>query len=240
MNKISCNIIKDLLPLYVDEVVSEDSRVLVEEHFASCPYCREEAEKMKKVLLVPVDEVMEEAEVSALKRFQKMLRTRRFWTMAVTATVVVALMFGIHCLLHIPQIFIPYEEGLVQVQKLEDGTLRLQYCGETYRGFVGGGNILIKNEDGSESFATLIYYYHSPWTKYIEPLYTFDEQAVLHENRGKFDLTPIDGIPYTKVYYASESFSGPFRAKKHRMLLNPEYPEKNLETAILIYDENLE
>mgnify|MGYP000211212696 CR=1 FL=1 len=33
--KISCNIIEDLLPLYVDDMVSEDSRQLVEEQFES-------------------------------------------------------------------------------------------------------------------------------------------------------------------------------------------------------------
>lgn len=32
--KISCNIIEDLLPLYVDDMVSEDSRQLVEEHLS--------------------------------------------------------------------------------------------------------------------------------------------------------------------------------------------------------------
>lgn len=32
MNKISCNVIQDLLPLYMDQVVSEYSRILVEEH----------------------------------------------------------------------------------------------------------------------------------------------------------------------------------------------------------------
>lgn len=35
--KISCNIIVDLLPLYVDDMVSEDSRQLVEEHLKACP-----------------------------------------------------------------------------------------------------------------------------------------------------------------------------------------------------------
>ena len=30
--KITCNIIEDLLPLYIDDMVSEDSRQLVEEH----------------------------------------------------------------------------------------------------------------------------------------------------------------------------------------------------------------
>ena len=30
--KITCNIIEDLLPLYIDDMVSEDSRQIVEEH----------------------------------------------------------------------------------------------------------------------------------------------------------------------------------------------------------------
>ena len=38
--KITCNIIEDLLPLYVDDMVSEDSRQLVEEHLKTCPACR--------------------------------------------------------------------------------------------------------------------------------------------------------------------------------------------------------
>ena len=32
--KISCNIIRDILPLYVDNVVSDDTRDMTEEHLA--------------------------------------------------------------------------------------------------------------------------------------------------------------------------------------------------------------
>ena len=32
MSKISCNVIQDIMPLYVDEIVSEDTKKLVEEH----------------------------------------------------------------------------------------------------------------------------------------------------------------------------------------------------------------
>ena len=39
MNKISCNIIGDLLPLYVDGAVSEETKKLVEEHLAECEDC---------------------------------------------------------------------------------------------------------------------------------------------------------------------------------------------------------
>ena len=49
--KISCNVIEDLLPLYVDEAASEDSRQLVEEHLKGCPSCRKMLEEMKLVIL---------------------------------------------------------------------------------------------------------------------------------------------------------------------------------------------
>ena len=41
MNKISCDVIKDLLPLYKDEVCSEKSKALIEEHLPECKNCSE-------------------------------------------------------------------------------------------------------------------------------------------------------------------------------------------------------
>lgn len=41
MNKISCEVIKDLLPLYKDDVCSEKSKDLIEEHLPECEDCRE-------------------------------------------------------------------------------------------------------------------------------------------------------------------------------------------------------
>ena len=37
---MKCEIIRDLIPLYLDKVCSEDSRKLVEEHLAECSECR--------------------------------------------------------------------------------------------------------------------------------------------------------------------------------------------------------
>lgn len=42
-----CNIIRDILPLYIDEIVSEDTISSVEEHLEKCTSCRIELEKMK-------------------------------------------------------------------------------------------------------------------------------------------------------------------------------------------------
>jgi len=45
--KLSCEVIQDLLPLYVDEVCSEESTGLVEEHMAECENCRQTYDAMK-------------------------------------------------------------------------------------------------------------------------------------------------------------------------------------------------
>ena len=54
-NKINCNVIGDLLPLNVDEVLSDDSKEIVEEHLSECESCRESAEKMKNTLVISTD-----------------------------------------------------------------------------------------------------------------------------------------------------------------------------------------
>ena len=46
--KTDCNIIRDLLPLYVDDVCSQESRNLVDEHLRECPDCLEELANIRK------------------------------------------------------------------------------------------------------------------------------------------------------------------------------------------------
>lgn len=46
--KITCNVIEDLLPLYVDQLLSEDSRSLVEEHIRECEACQKHLEILRK------------------------------------------------------------------------------------------------------------------------------------------------------------------------------------------------
>lgn len=50
--KLSCEIIKDLLPLYCDSICSEETKAAVEEHLTDCVSCSEELKKMKSNLPV--------------------------------------------------------------------------------------------------------------------------------------------------------------------------------------------
>ena len=47
MNNINCDIIKDLLPLYYDDICSEDSKTFIDEHLATCINCKVSLKKIK-------------------------------------------------------------------------------------------------------------------------------------------------------------------------------------------------
>lgn len=47
---MKCEIIRDLIPLYLDKVCSEDSRKLVEEHLAECSECRKYMKELETEL----------------------------------------------------------------------------------------------------------------------------------------------------------------------------------------------
>lgn len=63
-----CNIVKDLLPLYAEDLVSPDSGEFIEKHLASCAECRDTWRRYRKEL--PAIEVAEDA----AERYQKGLR----------------------------------------------------------------------------------------------------------------------------------------------------------------------
>ncbi len=65
---ISCNVILDILPLFIDGAVSEDTKRLVEDHLDGCESCRREAEQMKGSLVMPVDSEAVFREADVLKR----------------------------------------------------------------------------------------------------------------------------------------------------------------------------
>ena len=50
--KIKCSVIQDLLPSYVDNICSEDTKELVREHVAECMQCKEKLEQMKNTEIV--------------------------------------------------------------------------------------------------------------------------------------------------------------------------------------------
>ncbi len=65
---MKCSVIQDLLPSYVDNICSEDSKELVREHVAGCSSCKAKLEQMKNTELVA--ENVAEKQIDYLKKIR--------------------------------------------------------------------------------------------------------------------------------------------------------------------------
>lgn len=86
----NCDIVKDLLPLYADDVCSEESRKLVAEHIAICGECKAELEKMGKNITISA-----ENDIKVMKRIKKRIRIEKIVAVAFSAIMVVGLALGV-------------------------------------------------------------------------------------------------------------------------------------------------
>ena len=57
MKNVSCDVIQDLLPLYYDDVCSDASKKLVEDHLIVCASCNNELAKIADELAIPTIEI---------------------------------------------------------------------------------------------------------------------------------------------------------------------------------------
>lgn len=88
---MKCEIIRDLLPSYVDELTSEESNRVIEEHLETCAACRDALNAMKEEVRT-ANSV--EDNKKAIKPFQKLRRS--VWKAAgITAVVCVLLLGGL-------------------------------------------------------------------------------------------------------------------------------------------------
>lgn len=74
MNKLNCNVIRDLIPAYVDDICSADTKGIVEEHLQECPGCRNLVEMIRETELV--SEEMETKEIHYMKKVKKHLTVK--------------------------------------------------------------------------------------------------------------------------------------------------------------------
>lgn len=114
--KLSCNIIRDLLPLYVEGLASEDTRKAVEEHIAACSACRKNLEKMSK------PEKKAAVEDIPVKKVKAALQRQRLKAIALTAVIILILAVSAIAYLTTPE-YLPYSENMFSFSEKEDGTI---------------------------------------------------------------------------------------------------------------------
>ena len=131
MEKISCSVVKDLLPLYADGVLTEDSSKLVKNHLNSCPACKVQYEKMKDISS-PVKMKTASKEKAVIKRIRNKINLKRWLGICVTALLVIAIALGAFYGVVHKQSYLTYADTGLYVENNELRTNKPYYC---YYGF---------------------------------------------------------------------------------------------------------
>ena len=109
---LPCGLIKDLLPLYAEQMTGEETNVLVKAHLESCADCREALNRLDQPEPAPAESVQ------AMQKLKKNLRTRR-WRAAALAALVVFLPLFTFFARSVVKEYLPYSQGLVTVEGVE-------------------------------------------------------------------------------------------------------------------------
>lgn len=64
--KITCNIIRDLLPLYAENIANEDTIDLIDEHIKECESCERKLKELKSPMKIPT--IIEEAGIRKMQK----------------------------------------------------------------------------------------------------------------------------------------------------------------------------
>ncbi len=94
---VSCNVIKDLLPLYHDNICSPESREMVEGHISYCNDCAEELAAMdKEISITDKEENLSEAE--AIKTLSKRWKKGKNKSLLKGAFIMLLVLLGLYLL----------------------------------------------------------------------------------------------------------------------------------------------
>jgi len=91
MNK-QCEIVQDLLPLYVDGACSESSAAMVKEHLESCPECKALYEKLCSNT---GEETLKAEMIGVVAKHEKKVKKKRLLTIVASVLLTIVLIFTV-------------------------------------------------------------------------------------------------------------------------------------------------
>lgn len=110
--KLPCAVTRDLLPLYVENMVEQETKVLVKEHLDECDACREKLSEMSVSSENPIDTAR------PLQNLKKQIQIKRLYAAALAALFVFIGVFTYFFRETAIQT-IPWQDGLVEVVGIE-------------------------------------------------------------------------------------------------------------------------
>lgn len=194
MDNVSCEIIKDLLPLYLDGVLSEESNKLVDEHLQLCIECKEYYNQLKESDIT-IKQTKSADDKAAIKRIRRKINTKQLLLGCITALVIASLCLGISYKINVIGFYVPYENSGVFV---EDNILKSTKFYRT--------NTLFRSPDGTIGFMYLTATKHD-LSQSIDPFNLIGIEGIEPGVQKDHDGTIIEEFgPMTALYYIPQRY----------------------------------
>ena len=212
MGKINCNVIQDILPLYIDDTVSDDTKELVEEHLQNCEICQRVYHETKADLENDMKLSAQTKESSNgandLKNFSKFLKKRKIKTLLVSIAATVICFVAVFTFMNKHVTYISCKDaGITIVEDNEDEV--------TYKTNIRGNYHWNTSLDRETGVGT-IHFEQSLWEKYVDSIfYPFDH---IHSSLKKDEIKEMyvdkDGTT-TTIWEAPEEEQKAYLSEEH-------------------------
>lgn len=77
MSNKECSIVKDLLPLYIDHVVSQDTENFVKEHLEQCESCKKEYDLLLQEITLSSNIDLQKENIEILSKIKKKIKMKK-------------------------------------------------------------------------------------------------------------------------------------------------------------------
>ena len=204
--KQECSIVRDLLPLYVEDMVSPETAAFVGGHLKSCETCQAEVQRLRQ----PPDvtpPAQEERPEAPLRRLQKKLLLKRIQTALLAGGFVLVVLLSAFAILSAPRYF-PYTAQLLEVTEQADGSLTITFDQAVTQCQVES---LGTQEPDNQSESYSIQAWTSPWDQWFS-----------RSGSRTLTIAPHTDRPVL-VYYAQNNGQGD-------VLVYGEHPAGGMET----------
>ena len=126
--RVTCDVIRDVLPLYLEDMASEGSYAMIEEHLAQCEACKNYLDEMKAFITPPVD-----IDISPLLKIKSTMRKKKLQT--AVFSMMLSLVIGVIAMafLTAPE-YLPHGEASVTINEIGNGSV-LALFADTVSGY---------------------------------------------------------------------------------------------------------
>ena len=193
--KCKCGIIKDLLPLYVDHVCSDQSKELVDEHLLECEKCKSYMNSLREaqdVEAAAYDEEKESRKVKMMARMKKKLLFRNILVAVFTVLILGGVCISVIQYLKHTLVPIPETKQMEVVYENDDLVLSIM---DAIWSDASGVRFTL-TEDGKSYECVAVAMNTSKWNELISSDKTCSKYTIAYREKGADEID--------RVYYSGD------------------------------------